>query len=179
MGLLKKCVHYTCMSGIMHIPDSKVHGANMGPTWGLSAPDGPHVGPMNLAIRDGSRFVGFCSDLIKAFNPCPSGSLKQSYHVVFWLLKWPWRTWVKRFYQITTKPNETWTIPDSKVHGANMGPIWGRQDPGGPHVGPMNFAIRDVHNSWQCLWSIMLRCNVIWTPSQYKDRLIYVWRFPC
>ena len=31
--------------------------------------------------------------------------------------------------------------PDSKVHGANMGPIWGRQDPGGPHVGPMNFAV--------------------------------------
>ena len=22
-----------------------------------------------------------------------------------------------------------------------MGPIWGRQDPGGPHLGPMNFAI--------------------------------------
>ena len=33
------------------------------------------------------------------------------------------------------------THPDSKVRGANMGPIWGRQDPGGPHVGPMNFAI--------------------------------------
>ena len=32
-------------------------------------------------------------------------------------------------------------FPDSKVHGANMGPIRGRQDPGGPHVGPMNFAI--------------------------------------
>ena len=31
--------------------------------------------------------------------------------------------------------------PDSMVHGANMGPIWGRQDPDGPHVGPMNFAI--------------------------------------
>ena len=31
--------------------DSKVHGANMGPTWVLSAPDGPHVGPMNLAIK--------------------------------------------------------------------------------------------------------------------------------
>ena len=31
--------------------------------------------------------------------------------------------------------------PGSNVHGANMGPIWGRQDPGGPHVGPMNFAI--------------------------------------
>ena len=32
-------------------------------------------------------------------------------------------------------------FPDSKNHAANMGPIWGRQDPGGPHVGPMNFAI--------------------------------------
>ena len=32
-------------------PDDKLNGANMGPTWVLSAPDGPHVGPMNLAIR--------------------------------------------------------------------------------------------------------------------------------
>ena len=32
-------------------PGSKVHGANMGHTWVLSAPGGPHVGPMNLAIR--------------------------------------------------------------------------------------------------------------------------------
>ena len=29
--------------------------------------------------------------------------------------------------------------PDSKVHGANLGPIWSRQDPVGPHVGPMNY----------------------------------------
>ena len=34
----------------IYIPDSKVHGANMGPTWVLSALDGPHVGPMNLTI---------------------------------------------------------------------------------------------------------------------------------
>ena len=39
------------------IPDSKVHGANMGPTWVLSARDGPHVGPMNLAIRDGIAYL--------------------------------------------------------------------------------------------------------------------------
>ena len=44
--------------------------------------------------------------------------------------------------------------PDSKVHWAYMGPTWGRQDPGGPHVGPMNLTIRDgklVHvmmSSW-------------------------------
>ena len=33
------------------VPDSKVNGANMGPIRVLSAPDGPHVGPMDLAIR--------------------------------------------------------------------------------------------------------------------------------
>ena len=36
--------------------------------------------------------------------------------------------------------------PDSKVHGTNMGLIWGRQHPGGPHVGPMNFAILEFHH---------------------------------
>ena len=53
----------------------------------------------------------------------------------------------------------TWLIsvwngmfPENKVHGANMGPIWSRQDSGGPRVGPMNFAIWVVfhfivHNS--------------------------------
>ena len=33
-------------------PDSKIHGANMGPTWVLSAPVEPQVGPMNFAIRE-------------------------------------------------------------------------------------------------------------------------------
>ena len=33
------------------IPARKVHWANRGSTWVLSAKDGPHVGPMNLAIR--------------------------------------------------------------------------------------------------------------------------------
>ena len=35
--------------------------------------------------------------------------------------------------------------PDSKVQGAYMGPTWGRQDPGGPHVGPMILVI------WECM----------------------------
>ena len=30
---------------------AKAHGAKMGPTWVLSAPDGSHVGLMNLAVR--------------------------------------------------------------------------------------------------------------------------------
>ena len=37
-------------------------------------------------------------------------------------------------------------FPDSKVHGANMGPTWGRQDPGGPHVGPVKLYI------WVLVW---------------------------
>ena len=32
-------------------------------------------------------------------------------------------------------------IPDNKVRGDNIGPIWGQQDQGGPNVGPMDFAI--------------------------------------
>ena len=41
------------------------------------------------------------------------------------------------FLNLTTKGSIS---PDSKVPGANMGPIWGRYDTGGPHVSPMNFA---------------------------------------
>ena len=54
-------------------PDSKVHKANMGPTWVLSAPDGPHVGSMNLAIRAGkksrckSKKGGSCAQHISSF----------------------------------------------------------------------------------------------------------------
>ena len=52
----------------------------------------------------------------------------------------------KGYYQplsepITISSKDKYNFSDSKVHGANMGPILGRQDPGGPHVGPMNFAI--------------------------------------
>ena len=41
-------------------------------------------------------------------------------------------------------------IMDSKIHGANMGPIWDRKDPGSdpgvPHVGNTNLAISfDIH----------------------------------
>ena len=43
-------VLHSCIT--LNNPDNKVYGANMGPTWVLLAPDGPHVGPMNLAIRE-------------------------------------------------------------------------------------------------------------------------------
>ena len=44
------------------------------------------------------------------------------------------------------------THPDSKDHGANMGPTWGRQDPGGPHVGPMILAIWGRFSAQYIMW---------------------------
>ena len=55
---------------------------------------------------------------------------------------------------------------DSKVHGDTMGPIWGRQDPGGPHVGPMNFAICVVINTspgdCPALLDLLIAANIAW-----------------
>ena len=39
-------------------PDNEVPAANMGPTWVLSAPDGPHVGPRNHGIRVALHTLG-------------------------------------------------------------------------------------------------------------------------
>ena len=54
--LLNRChiVWTNLMPRSWILSDSKVHGANMGPTWVLSVPDGPNVGPINLAIRNGA-----------------------------------------------------------------------------------------------------------------------------
>ena len=50
--------------------------------------------------------------------------------------------WVRRkTFRVMTSSWLGEYFPDNKVRGANMGPIWGRQDPGGPHVGPMGLAI--------------------------------------
>ena len=47
-----RLIRRICVKWFDSNPDRKVHGANMGPTWILSAPDGPLVGRMNFAIRD-------------------------------------------------------------------------------------------------------------------------------
>ena len=63
--------------------------------------------------------------------PSSSVSVKQSW-IILANESWPKTTSLKstRLY-----------IPDSKVHGANKEPIWGRHVPDGFHVGPMNLAI--------------------------------------
>ena len=69
--------------------------------------------------------------------------------------------------------------PDSKVHGANMGPIWGRQDPSGPHVGPMNFAIWEHPRPYLALWRQTAAESVIWVRYNIPHFHIDVITYPC
>ena len=64
--------------------------------------------------------------------------------------------------------------PDSKVHGANMGPNWGRQDTGGPHVGAMNLGIRDLLTDPVKMSFLHFTCFIchwhdLWRPSCMVD----------
>ena len=63
--------------------------------------------------------------------------------------------------------NTNWdNFPDSKVHGATMGPTWGWQDPGGPHVGQVNLAI------YVLLWKMncdQLNSDNFFIISQYLE----------
>ena len=56
------------------------------------------------------------------------------------------------------------TSPDSKIHGANMGSTWGRQDPDGSHVGPMNLAIWVTERrhgwSYDCCWCDFTKSDI-------------------
>ena len=54
--------------------------------------------------------------------------------------------WYMLLIHVPCRSRSDGPVPDSKVHGANTGPIWGRHDPGEPHVGPMNFALGGVLN---------------------------------
>ena len=52
------------------------------------------------------------------------------------------KTWLNRPLNIShCCPNKRSVCPDSKIHGTDAGSTWGRQDPGGPHVGPTNLDI--------------------------------------
>ena len=55
---------------------------------------------------------------------------------------------------------------DIKFHGANMGPTWGRQVPGGSYVGPINLTIWDVAmNGGGGLNVIMMSIYISYKPS--------------
>ena len=59
--------------------------------------------------------------------------------------------------------------PDSKVHGANMGPIWVQQEAGGLHVGPMKVANWD-----QALTSFShMKCVIINWLGGLEGRVLF------
>ena len=110
----------------------------MGPTWVLSAPDGPRVGPIDLFY--GNKFIA-------SNTLMPSKDV----HVVVWCLiplyGTLWYSWpsTDECYPNFKHMNGIITAIGphiARFHGANIGPTWGRQHPGGPRVGPMKFAIR-------------------------------------
>ena len=73
---------YTCFGMYAwSMTDSKVYGGNIGPTWNLSAPDGPHVGSMNLAIKHTTE------SFAKLFTYCMTFQLP---------IQWQRNLWVKR-----------------------------------------------------------------------------------
>ena len=96
----------------------------------------PHIQPQKLSTNQGWWFT----DVKAALYVLVMSHLNQR--------------WFSSLIKALTKGH-----PDSKVHGANMGPIWGRQDPGGPQVGPMNFALWVVmgesHVAMKETWKIM------------------------
>ena len=60
-------------------------------------------------------------------------------------------------------------FPDSKVHGAKMGPIWHRQDPGGPHVAPKKTLLAGLFSI--LLWKMHCRTDSRLAPGQWKTSL--------
>ena len=100
------------LNEILCIPDSKVHGANMGPTsptWVVSALDGPHIGPMNLAIR------------VSILCTCSIGTFPEDIDP----------TWASvTVWKMILGGN----ILGSEVYGTNMGLIYGADR---TQVGPM------------------------------------------
>ena len=97
--------------------------------------------PMNSFILSGSILLGW----FYSFYPGKC-SAKDT-----WMLSGSVGGWCGEMTVVITIPNivnsgviiMVSNIPDGKVHGADMGPIWGRQDPCGPHVGTMNLVIWD------------------------------------
>ena len=68
-------------------------------------------------------------------------------------------------------------LPDSKVHGANMGPTWGRQDPDGSHIGPMNHGIWASESSMTkgVLLRLYPRSSLVIRFYQHKSTKIRTW----
>ena len=91
-----------------------------------------------------------------------------------------WKAWPQLEYNKNSIKLTAFT-PDSKVHGANMGPIWGPQDPVGPHVGAMDFAIWDISSCIGCQHYSLFQFTkekIYHIPNLYK-KINATWQHYC
>ena len=96
-----------------NIPDNKVNGANMGPTWVLPAPDGPHVGPINLAIKDHTKYAHGASFV--AVFCCVA---------IIWLPQCQWSNPVE-YRRVTASNESTWYNHNKTKHNKTMYKFYG------------------------------------------------------
>ena len=88
-------------------PDSKVHGSNMGPTWVLSAPDGPQVGPMHLAIRVSATLPACYHRIALSYNLNNRGPVNQHGLTII-------QTWISNYIHYKMSDEITYSIPNFK-----------------------------------------------------------------
>ena len=143
----------------------------MGPTRVLSDPEGSHVGPLNLAIRNGKYTSELSLWWWWWWCPEHSTTLRPLYILLtpHYQKKWnpsnPESIWIIITAGTGIGPDyPAWPIlngepditqPDSNVHRANMRHTCALSSPGGPQVGPMNLAI----------WRVVLWCHQMETFS--------------
>ena len=90
-----------------------------------------------------------------------------------------WRTWTDIIQITLINVIVTWNLyPDSKDHGANMGPTWVLPAPGGPHIGPMNLAIRVVFWIFRSSEILLKWCPMACGAYIIPNTMIYVSEFP-
>ena len=135
--------------------------------WSIDSSFTPSSSATNLAPTKPVQWSGYITSCCPAWYP--TGSMDQYWSHLNMHRDGIYTSIVITMFLASSSGNVTSliiTVPDSKVYGANMGPIWGRQDPGGPHVGPMNFAIwGDAHENHgisnhqqlDCLFSSLTR----------------------
>ena len=89
--------------------------------------------------------------------------------------KWPVTRKMFPFDDVITNTSGGWQdFPDNKVHGANMGPTWDRQDPGGPHVGHINLVIGVYLATFSMSATLGIAVRPIWQRGALKSHFVII-----
>ena len=123
----------------------------------------------NYIRRDCSDIYSFISKSISLINNFKAQTTFQIGHLSDTISNELWHKpieravqhgyWFRRLYS-----HQKFINPDSKVHEANMGPIWGRQDPGDPMVALWTLLSGKLHDEH---FAYNIREAYIWTWMWY------------